>query len=251
MLNLLRSDFYRFRRSKSYFITLALLVLIVAYIIIDFRSLLEIKEQYSPTTFHWIYMLFKEKGFLPYFIPVFQAIFITMFISNEYSTGTIKDPVSLGFSRIKVYLSKLITVSIGTIIMMLLAVITTAISSLIVFGLYGTFTLTDLILFIRMFFIQTLLYTAYGSLFLMIAFLIKNIGGTMAFNIFASLILGSLSSLFGNGYIGRLVLLMNFSPTAVSNPEAIDLIIAIVVGLSYLLISITIGGFTFYKQDIK
>ncbi|MCM0648933.1 ABC transporter permease [Clostridium swellfunianum] len=251
MLNLLRADLYKLRRSKSFFICLGILAAIVAYIIIDFGSSAHIKEQFSPSTFHWTYMMFKEKSFLPYFMPVFQAIFITMLITSEYSTGTIKDSVSLGFSRMKIYMSKLITVSVGSILMMLAAFITTGITSILVFGIYGSFSMYDLLLFIRMFLIQSLLYTAYASVFLMIAFLIKNIGGTMAFSIFFSLILGSLSSIFGNGYLGRVMLLMNFSPTAMPNPQAVDIRIAIAVALSYLILCFSIGGFTFKNQDIK
>jgi ABC-2 type transport system permease protein len=251
LLNLLRADFYKLRRSKSFIICLGLTVLFVAYIIIDFGSSAHIKEQLSPSTFHWIYMLFQEKAFLPYFLPVFQAIFITMLITNEYSTGTIKDSVSLGFDRTKTYTSKLIAVSVGSILMMLVAIFTTAITSIFVFGIYGSFLMYDLQLLVRMFLIQVLLYTAYGSVFLMIAFLIKNIGGTMAFSIFFSLILGSLGSVVGNSYLGRILLLMNFPPTAVPNPQAVDIRIAIAVALAYLILCFGIGGFTFKKQDIK
>lgn len=251
MLNLLRADFYKLRRSKSFYICLVLTVLLVAYIIIDFSSSAHIKEQLSPSTFHWIYMLFEEKAFLPYFIPVFQAIFITMLITNEYSAGTIKDSVSLGFSRTKIYMSKLITVSVGTVLLILVAIFTTGITSVFVFGIYGSFSMNDLLLLVRMLLIQLLLYTAYGSVFLMIASLIKNIGGTMAFSIFFSLIIGSLSSVFGDSYIGRALLIMNFSPTAVPHPQAVDIRIAIVVASTYLILCTGIGGFIFRKQDIK
>lgn len=251
MLNLLRSDFYKLRRSKSFFICLGMLAAIVAYIIIDFSSSAHIKEELSPSTFHWIYMFFYERSFLPYFIPLFQAIFITMLITSEYNNGTIKDPVSLGFSRIEIYISKLITVSVGSILMMLVAIFSIVITSIFVFGIYGSFSMYDLLLIVRMFFIQTLLYAAYGSLFLMIAFLIKNIGGTMAFGIFFSLILGSLGSVVGDSKWGRILLFMNFSSTAMPHPQAVDMRIAIVVALSYLILCLSIGGFTFKKQDIK
>lgn len=252
MLNLLRADFYKLRRSKSFFICLGILAIIVAYIIIDFKSSSHIKEQLSPSTFHWVYMLFNEKAFLPYFIPMFQAIFITMFITNEYTTGTIKDCVSLGFNRMKIYMSKLITVSVGSILMMLVAIFTTEITSIFVFGIYGYFSMYDLLLLVRMFLIQGLLYTAYGSIFLMISFLIKNVGGTMAFNIFLSIMIGPpLASIIGDSYLGRILLLMNFSPTAIPHPQGVDISIAIAVALFYLILCSTIGKFTFKKQDIK
>lgn len=251
MLNLLRADFYKLRRSKSFYICLGIIAFFVTYVIIDFNSSAHLKEQLSTSTFHWVYMLFKERSFLPYFIPMLQAIFITMLITSEYSTGTIKDPVSLGFSRTKVYISKLITVSVGSIIMMLVAVFFTGITAVFVFGIYGSFSMYDLLLFVRMFLIQSLLYTAYGSIFLMIAFLIKNIGGTMAFNVLFSLILGSLGSMVGDSYWGRILLLMNFSPTAMPHPLAVDIRLAIAAALSYLILCVGIGGFTFKKQDIK
>lgn len=251
MLNLLRGDFYKLRRCKSFFICLGMLVVIVVYVMIDFSSSAHIKEQLSPNNFHWIYMFFNEKSFFPYFVPLFQAIFITMLITNEYNTGTIKDSVSLGFSRIKIYMSKLITVSLGSIIMILAAIFSIVITSICVFGIYGSFSMYDLLLIVRMSLIQFLLYTAYGSIFLMIAFLIKNIGGTMAFGIFFSLIIGSLDSLFGDGYLMRILLFKNFTPTAVPLPQAMDIIIAVAVALFYMILFFSIGGFTFKKQDIK
>jgi ABC-2 type transport system permease protein len=196
-------------------------------------------------------MIFEEKAFLPYFMPVLQAIFITMLITSEYSTETIKDPVSLGFSRGKIYISKLIMVSLGSILMMLVAILTTGITSIFIFGFYGAFSLYDFLLLLRMFFIHVLLYSAYGSIFLMIAFLIKNIGGTMAFTTFFSLILGSLSSVVGNSYYGRILLLMNFSSTAMPHPQVVDIRMAIAVAISYLILCSSIGGLTFKMQDIK
>ena len=175
MINLLRADFYKLKRSKSFIICSILAALYVTYIVIDFGSSAHIKEQLSPSTFHWLYMFFEERAFLPYAIPVFQAMFITMLITNEYSTGTIKDSVSLGFSRMKIYISKLITVSVGTILMLLISIFFIVITSIIVFGIYGSFSMYDFILLIRMFLIQVFLYTAYGSVFLMIAFLTGDI----------------------------------------------------------------------------
>lgn len=251
MLNLLRADFYKLKRSKSFYICLVIIALFVAYVIFDFSSSSHIKEQFSPSTFHWIYMLFEEKAFLPYFIPALQAIFISMLITSEYSTGTVKDAVSLGYNRTSIYLSKLLTVSIGTIFIILVAVFTTAITSILVFGIYGAFTMQDFILLLRMLLIHYLLYTAHGSMFLMIASLIKNIGGTMAFSIFFSLILGSLGSVVGNSSWGRGLLLMNFSPTALPQPQGVDITIAIMVAFSYLILCTCIGGLSFIKQNIK
>jgi len=148
-------------------------------------------------------------------------------------------------------MSKLITVSVGSIIMMIVAIFATGITSVFVFGIYGSFSMYDLILLTRMLLIQGLLYTAYGSVFLMIAFLIKNIGGTMAFSIFFSLILGSLGSVVGNSYFGRILLLMNFSPNAVPHPQVVDIKIGVAIALSYLILCSSIGGLTFKKQDIK
>lgn len=251
MRNLLKADLYKLKRSKSFIICLITIALFVTYVILDFSSSAHRKEQLSQSTFHWIYTLFNEKAFLPYFIPLLQSIFITMLITNEYSTGTIKDSVSLGYNRIKVYLSKLITISIATFIMMFIAIFFIGITSIFVFGIYGNFTFFDLLLMIRMFLIHGLLYTSYASIFILIAYLIKNIGATMAFSIFFSLILGSLGTLLGSSSIGRALLLMNFSPTGVPHPQIIDIIIAILVALSYLIICSVIGIYLFKKQDIK
>lgn len=251
MLNLLRADLYKLRRSKSFYICLGVIALFVAYIIIDFGSSRSIKEELYPSTFHWIYLLFQERSFLPYFVPLLQAISITMLVTTEYATGTIKDSVSLGFSRPKIYLSKLITVSIGTIILLLVALVISGLTSVIVFGFYGSFTMIDLLMLVRMFIIQSLLYTAYASLFLMLAVAIKNIGGTMAFTIIFSLILGSLASVFESSSIGRLLLVLNFPPTAIPQPLGGDLRIGFVVAFCYVIVTLGIGSYIFTKRDMK
>lgn len=61
-------------------------------------------------------MLFKEKSFLPYFIPVLQAIFITILIVSEYN--------------------------IGTILIMLIAILSTGITSIFVFDIYDLLAAT-------------------------------------------------------------------------------------------------------------
>lgn len=73
----------------------------------------------------------------------------------------------------------------------------------------------------------------------------------MTFSIFFSLIIGSLGSVVGNSYLERILLLMNFSPTAVPNLQAVDIKMAIAVALSYLILCSSIGGIVFKNQDIK
>ncbi|KON87987.1 hypothetical protein AF332_14920 [Sporosarcina globispora] len=252
MLNLLRADFYRLKRSKPLYICSAAVGIFTALVMINtIFPLVENKETIYPNTLQWIYLLFNESGLLPTSITIFQAIFITMFITTEFNTGTIRDSVSLGYGRIKIFTSKLITVFSGSIIMMFAAIISTLIVSILVLGVYGSFIVNDLFQLALMMLVEGLLFMAFASVFVMIAFIIKNTGGAMSVSICLILFFDFAVSGAQDGLWRYLWLLMNISPVAVPNPEIDSIKIAITVAFSYLIVCIAIGGFVFNKQDIK
>ena len=255
MINLLKGDFYKLKRSKSFYICtsicVGLIAFFAAYIAIDYASFEKLKEQVYLSTFAWIYLPFNETSFLPTFMPIFQAIFITMFVTSEYTSGTIKDGVSLGYSRTKIYLSKLITVSVGSIIMMLAAIFSTGLAAILIFGIYGSFSINDLLQLVRMAGISGLLFIGFAGIFLMVGTLVKNMGHSMAINICIVIFLGFIVSGAGDTVWGRIWLLMNFAPNAVPQPEIAGIKMAIAVALTYLTGCSCIGAFSFRKQDIK
>lgn len=251
MLNLLRSDFYKLKNSKAFYVAAGFIAIFVTFLIIDFGSSAHIKEQYYPSTFHWIYLPFSENAFLPIFLPFAQGIFITMFITGEYNHRTVREPVALGYSRMKIYLSKWITISVATLIILLLAVILTGISAIFVFDLYGTFTIIDFWQLLRMLFIQVILFLAFASLFQMIAVLLKNMGVVMAVSIFLVILLNSSAMGFINSIVGKALLIMNFAVNAVEEPSVENMVTAIIIGLSYILITNVVGITGFQRQDLK
>lgn len=251
MIQLLKSDFYKLKRQKSFYVCLLVVVLYMAYIPIDFQSSVDRLEQISPSTIEWVYLMFKEQSFLPYVMTIVQSIFITLSVTYEYDSGTIKDPIALGFNRIKIYLSKLIVLSAATWIIMLAGVLTTIFSVSIVFGIYGSFGFIDGIWMLRMLLLQGLLFCGYTSIYLVLAMLIKKSGVSMAFNLIFSFILVSLPSIIRSFSWSRLFLPMNFEPIAMPQPILSDIYLVAGIAVLYLLITNIFGVFIFIKQEIK
>lgn len=102
MRKLLRANFYRLRRSKALWISMAAAFGLSAVFMLkiglgneDMQTLDEVFMQVFP------------------FLPVFHAVFVSMFLGVEYQDGTIRNKITVGHSHTEVYASFLITDIVG------------------------------------------------------------------------------------------------------------------------------------------
>lgn len=127
MVNLLKSDFYKLFKNKMFIVLsiislgLSLVITIGSYALVAwFGNGLTVDLAASISKFIVI------PGTL-IGIPLLTFLFMYMFSasssSNEFSYGTIKNVISKGFSRSNVYFSRVITATIGNIILWALYVI--------------------------------------------------------------------------------------------------------------------------------
>jgi len=97
---------------------------------------------------------------------------------------------------------------------------------------------------------------AYSSLFALISVWLRNIGATVAVNVGSVFLLSTL--LMATNYItgGSLTLsdywlTENITVLASLTPDIDDLLRAVIVGLSYIVVSAIVGSILFKTQDIK
>lgn len=114
------------------------------------------------------------------------AIFASLFICTDYSSGAIKNACSRGYDRFKIYLSKLTTVWFVVAVMIISTVIVRYFSFGFLFE-FGTITgamVKELLVICGT---EMLIYMALSSIFVFISTLVKNPGIAIAVNVALSM----------------------------------------------------------------
>ena len=264
MLKLLQSDFYRLFRSKVFYICTLIIssLMAVSIFIMDWSS----RVMGNMTTAEGLeYNLMPYNNGISYGITVFSsgeanlfmAILIAVFITAEFTHGTMKNIVSKGFKRFQIYISKVITMTAATFMMLLVMLVFGTIAATIVTGSVGTLAGVSVGEVIRMIAISLLLHTALVSVFVMVAMAVRNIGGVIAINIciilFSSMIYQLLDMLtkgktkFAEFGLRNNILLYHNNIA----PASDDIIRSIIVGVAFLAFSIFIGILAFKNTDVK
>lgn len=149
MMNLLRSEFYKFVRNKTFWvITITIVSLTFVLVLLQYLNYkgvfeqvenitIEINEQVTEASPLSGIKMFLEAIHSPdLFLTILLISFLgSFFIANESSDGTIKNLVSVGQHRSKVYMAKYVVFSIGSIIITLLISFMIGIFGTIFFGI--------------------------------------------------------------------------------------------------------------------
>lgn len=271
MIKLLRSDLYRLFRSKAFYICMIIYAVLISgtaflmnwsFKVIESNQEAIVGETITIQT--TAETLFKDgisygiSSLSDGTIQILLAIVISIFITAEFSYGTMKNIVSKGYQRPKIYLSKLITMVIMTLIMLIVGFLSGTIAVTIITGKLGTFTGTYLWEVMRVVGIETLLHIALASVFAMIAMVIRNNGGSIAGSIigvslFGTLIYQLLELIFKNKVkFSQYSLQYNIGLYRLDiAPPMDDIIRSIIVGIAFLVLSTVIGIIAFKNTDIK
>ncbi|MDF2944896.1 MAG: putative rane protein [Herbinix sp.] len=265
MINLLQSDFYRLFKSKAFYICTAVAAFLVSLSIFILDWSLSVASNINTT--ETVNMTFPYKDGISYGINAFSsgdvhlfiAIFTAIFITAEFAHGTMKNVVSKGFSKVQIYLSKVITMTAASFIMIFTMFIIGTISATIVTGVFSESSGTLIAQMFQIAGIELFLHTALTAVFVMIAMTVRNSGGVIAINIvgvmsLSSLIYVALSYLFHNkinfsdySLMYNIQLFNNMNLTV----TGLDYLRSILVGAAFLA-AFTIGGiFLFKKSDVK
>ncbi|GKX68308.1 ABC transporter permease [Inconstantimicrobium mannanitabidum] len=167
MLNLIKVEFYKLKRSKSFYgmIILMLLQTLAVYTLSTHLKGMSGRKVLLDG--------FANEQFLLGMIII--AVFAGEYIGSEFYTGCIKNMISYGHSRKNIIIAKSIVFYIGvTIIISIYPIITTVINS-ILYGYGEAFTFQSVINFIIITLLMMLVYVGIASIALAIAFISKNL----------------------------------------------------------------------------
>ncbi len=274
MFNLLSADLYTVKKSKAVFVMILLgaaisiaFVFMLKFVVMNLPAS-EIGQGSNKVVMGWSLSKFDAYKFNALYlanqvfgngdiIPLLIAIFVCMFVTGEFAHGTIRNILTIGCKKSTFYLSKLIIVCAASVDIMLSTVITTFIAGGFVFG-FGTDTrINGIIDFLGILAVQAFLHMAFASLFLMIALLVKNVGGSIAISMCTVLFLSiafaiTSSTAFKSGQIiSSWWLSTNIAALTAPSLTTGTIVKAVFVGFLFIAITTTLGMSIFTRQDVK
>lgn len=263
MLNIIKSDFYKLIKSKAFWICV---IICVGYAILSvgaYQGVISsavadpnhsehanMVKMASEVSGAWSLEYFAAMGFQ--FLII--GIFIATFLAPEFSYGTMKNGLSRGANRIKVFLSKFLVSSCASVFMILLYIPVLLLAGTVVWGFdpNGIFSLSG---FMSILSTQMLLAIAFAALFTFISMSIRSYGGAMATSIMCIIMGGklfsSIGSITGLTTLDKFWLEWGYSNMSKFDPVSGDLMFGIFVALGWMIVSIVVGSILFKKMDVK
>lgn len=157
MIHIIRSDFYKLKKARYFWICLmaSILLAVVTIFILDFtykvageqmeasmasqeQALQEngfnISTDGVPSSYEELTASSQMVSFFAGNTPLILAILISLFVGSEFNNGTIKNMVSKNYSRTKIYASKLITSCAAAIFFALVSAAASAVTATALWG---------------------------------------------------------------------------------------------------------------------
>lgn len=185
-------------------------------------------------------------------VQMFIAICVCLYIASEYSHGTLKNTVSRGFSRHKIYFSKSVVSAVASVIIATMFVLGSIITSLLCSEITSDFNIMKIIVEYLAYIVLVL---ATSSMFLMISILIRKTGIAIVICIATPMGVQTLLALLA-GAIPNLSDYTRFwlpSTFGIIGSSYSDSMIwlPIIIGLVYIAATYVAGTSVFAKHDIK
>ena len=281
MLNLIRSDIFKLRKAKYFWILLFINILLAVgtVYLLDFTYKLagdsmeaqltqeqaalddagmNVSVEGIPTGHDQLSASGQLLTFFAGNTTLLMSVLISLFVGSEFNNGTVKIIASRNYSRLKIYLSKLLVGILASILFTLVFVLAATLTATALWG-FGDVSGSYASQLLLKGALELLLGASYVSLFVMFSFLIRQNGGSLAANIcfleFTSLVV-TLGEMLIHHFLGRTVTLSDYLPdmcmTALTqNPDRNTLLRAALVGVCFLLVPTLVGAANFRKRDIK
>lgn len=198
MYNLLNANFFRLRKNKVFWCIIGI-TLIIAIIFLISR----INTNNAGTTIGIDQILLDYLNI----IGITLAIFTSFFIGEEFTNGAIRNKITVGYSRIKIYLSNLIISIVAGIIIELFYLIFVSIIGLPILGGLQMSISQFLVIFLNI----IMIIITYSCIFTFIALLSNDVTISTVFSLIFVLIMivvGSAVSLTANSpeYLNNTIL---------------------------------------------
>lgn len=256
MLNLLRSDFYKLFRLKSFYICGIIATILGAFDVwfLNHNVNSELGIDASVLGYNGIYASVMCLGE----VVLLLSIFIAMFIPSEFSYGTIKNIASRGISRFNIYVSKLIVCAFVTVVYSLTVGIVGFTTGSIMWGV-GDFSGEIAFNMFKSIGLFLLAVFAMECINIMVGFLLRHTGGTVATVLAISTLVPTLiliAEFFLKSKFDKEIELSKYWVGQYYGMAKLDvandvLQTGIIVSLVYIFVSSAIGIYSFYKRDVK
>lgn len=254
MSGLLRSDFYKLSKMKSFPICLliALALAVGSIFMLDYTAQFVDMGTYNASNT----MLSTFAGDSKIFI----AIVVSIFVASEFGFGTIKNIASRGFSRIGIYFSKLIGACVIALVIQLVYSVAYTGTAAIMWG-FGEVSASFWPETLKIIGLEILLTLAYTSVFVMVSMLIRQSGAAIAINLcitmqfiylFVQLAQAGLHKLFNVEVALSDYLLSTNAANLVNGGVTSEMMTrSLLVGIVYFVVFALLGLWSFQKRDIK
>jgi ABC-2 type transport system permease protein len=249
-MNVVKSEFYKLKYSKPFYICLFICIGLVAFFGISIQR----GDVEGAANADGAVSLLERTLDLP-FLTIIFAVFVSLFVSAEFLNGTMKNYVSKGVNRVHIYLSKLVSCGTAVLTMYVAYVALSCIMGTILWGFdpHGIASFPNMAAMILG---EGLLMLAYTSVFLLVSMWLRSSGASIAVNIsivsFLPIFLRAISFIFGGGImLENYWISVNITALASLTQENDVVLQGVIVGLCYLASGTIVGSVLFKKIDIK
>lgn len=281
MIHIIRSDFYKLKKARYFWICLmaSILLAVVTIFILDFTYKVAGKQMEAsmasqeqalqengfnistdgvPSSYEELTASSQMVSFFAGNTPLILAILISLFVGSEFNNGTIKNMVSKNYSRTKIYASKLITSCAAAIFFALVSAAASAVTATALWGFGETPDGYWAELFASAA-LELLLLCAFVSIFVMFAMLIRQNVGALAASIgfleffYLFVVLGEalINKIFDQDLaLSNYLIDANMSTIAAGLNHTV-VTRSLLVGLGFFAVAAAIGLISFQKRDIK
>ncbi|GGB46128.1 hypothetical protein F3157_08570 [Virgibacillus dakarensis] len=253
MLNVIRADLYKLKHLKSFYVVIVLSAFFDFVILADLSSYPDSYQSTYGNFLQIVFYPFTVWQFMPMVLPLALGILICLFVTNDFSYGTMKDPVTLGHSRFSVFFSKCLVASMATVIILIICMIVSIFTAFWMFdGLSSIPGIQDIVQFGTRTLLEIGLSVALAVLFTTLAFVIKHTAVVMAVHfsvaLFVTMIIGAVFLPGSSFFYAWLATAM----VKVSNGISIEMAgTTLAVTVIYLMVSFVVGYSVFANRDMK
>lgn len=191
---------------------------------------------------------------------IFFAIFVTIFVCSDFTEGTIKNIVSRGYSREKIFFAKSIVIGTGSVLFSMLSMLTGFVAGSIAFGVGKDFGGTTVLTIL----IQLLAMIAYTMMNVLLAVLFGKLGGALTLGIIIPLIypiiiqlldllvvfMSDKSSEVTQDFFSRFTVGTNMTKISVIGADGKDLLFAAVIFFVYIMLFTLLGVLAIRKKEV-
>lgn len=251
MSNILKSDFYKLRKNKAFWVCTFVSIALAAFFVVILQGGGTNAEDVAGRGAAEMLAQVLFTGFNIFVIAAFVPIFITA----EFQYGTMKNTLSRGAERTKVFFSKFIVSTCAALTMLIVYILAFLAVGSIIWGYdpNGLGVSSGLIVMVCL---NALMLVAYTALFTFTSMILRGTAGAIATNAgclaIVSLLLGTISTIFSETFnLADYWIGWGVSNLATLTPASGDIIQGIIIALAWGVASIAAGTTLFKKTDVK